>query len=341
MFRAIHKSQQDGSRAYFIKVFTQSFRVLAIRRVLLVLLIPLGCLVLIGASYASTTNNSNQQKEVSLSKQAASDNHNENSESYFKPDQQHPVYVVNETPEKSFWIGLIDDPDNLVLSVLTGLLVICAGIQGWLLFKQDKKLELSLQNASEANKEAKQALQHAEKANKIAQDANLETKLASQRSLRAYINIEINTYAKAEAGIKYEFGFKAPGAKGIKGNYVFFLVNRGKTPAYKVRQCTTISIIETHIDQNLNLSKALEKIKIDQASIFLNPSQDYKVSKDFFLPLQSDRLSNNENLLVVGKVTYEDIYEEEHCLEFAFTLHEKFLFGFSGAVLYPIGNSSN
>lgn len=342
MFGAPHGSQQKSNKTSFIKGLILPFGAVPFRRMLLLLLVPLACSVIkVDASHASTASQSNLGKTPIILKQLGSENQTGESDNYIKSDLQHPIYIINETPEKSFLDRLIDDPDDFVLSILTFFLVVFAGIQGIFLYKQDKKLELSLARAKEANDESKEALKHAKEANQIAQEANLETKRASQRSLRAYLNIEINTYSKKEAGIKYNIDRSPFGIESVSGYYTFFLVNRGKTPAYKVRSCTTIDIIDMACTPGLSLSQTQKKLPMPTTSIFLNPSQDHRITEYFIFKSSGALFGTNRNLLVVGKIIYEDIYKDEHCLEFSCTLPEKFAPGIMNAVLYPVGNNSN
>lgn len=342
MFGAPHSSQQKSSRTGFIKGLILPFGAVPFRRMLLLLLVPLACSVMnVDASHASTVSQSTPGKTANILKQADFDSQTGNADNYIKSNQKNPVYVVNETPEKSFWDRLIDDPDDFALSILTFFLVVFAGIQGIFLYKQDKKLELSLARTKEANDESKEALKHAKEANQIAQKANLETKLSSQRSLRAYLNIETSTSSQKQCGIRYNVDYTRTTVPEIYGRYDFFLINRGKTPAYKVRYCTHVGMVDRSLDPESTISAIQKDLPLSQTSMFLNPGQDHKISGDFRFNSSGVLFGTGRSLLVTGKVIYEDVYCEEHTLEFSFTLPDTAPPGIPDILLYSVGNNAN
>jgi hypothetical protein len=138
-------------------------------------------------------------------------------------DKTHPVYVINSTPEKSWPVRLVDDPDDFLIALFTVVLGIAAIYQGRLLYKQDEKLNRSLKVAEASSASAEGGVKAAVEANSISRET-------AKQQLRAYLsvdrykeyriaNIENNTTTN---GPQYSL------------SYYFNITNCGQTPATNV-----------------------------------------------------------------------------------------------------------
>lgn len=239
-----------------------------------------------------------------------------------------------------FGKAMFADDDNYIIAIFTLVLGATSIIQGLYLARQDRRLRESIDDAKNANQNATDSIAEAREANRLAQlsadeaaKANEYGRGASERSLRAYLSIETQSHdGRTAGGITYSL----IGSGRMSGNYNFFLMNRGKTPAYKVRY----NVMFEMIDQNAPVK--IEKIVNFPDSVMpLNPDQYHRISGVFSLDAGGDNRGTQKSFLVYGRVLYEDAFQQERWLTFAYVQRPDSPGGITHATLHSSGNDSN
>jgi archaellum component FlaG (FlaF/FlaG flagellin family) len=233
------------------------------------------------------------------------------------------IYVLEQKSQESFWERFLDDPNSFIIMLFTIVLGGAAIYQGYLLNKQDGKLVQSLSAANEANSNAKEAnaiakLNSEQQAKDMTEslsatrDSTLLAKDTAQRELRAYLSFETQT---RDGGINGGLTLQSVRTD-ITLRIVFYITNRGKTPAYHVcHECDPPVLVDASGMTPITID---HEVRFPKSVRMLNPGEYIFLDVRLSHPLTQEFRTESKILLVTGKLNYVDVFDISRYATFAY-----------------------